>query len=54
MTSEEAVKSTMSTSKIEIDKASKEVARIYEQKRRKALMTSILGQPPVQVEPPNE
>jgi hypothetical protein len=53
MTSEKAVKSTVSTSKIEIDKASKEVARIYEQKRRKAL-TSILGQPPLQVEPPDE
>ena len=53
MTSEKAVKSTVPTSKIEIDKASKEVARIYEQKRRKAL-TSILGQPPVEVEPPNE
>ena len=54
MTREESVKSTVSTSKIEIEKASKEVARIYEQKRRKALLASILEQPPVQVEPPNE
>ena len=54
MKSEKAVKSTASTSKIEIDKASKEVARIYEQKRRKALLASILEQPPVQVEPPKE
>ena len=53
MKSEKAVKSTASTSKIEIDKASTEVARIYEEKRRKAL-ASILGQPPVDVEPPNE
>ena len=53
MTSEKAVKSTLPTSKIEIDKASKEVARIYEEKRRKAL-ESILGQPQVEVEPANE
>ena len=53
MTSENAAKSTMSTSKIEIEKKSMEVARIYEEKRRKAL-TSILGQIPVQVEPPKE
>ncbi len=53
MTSEKAVKSTASTSKNEIDKASKEVARKYEEKRRKAL-ASILGQSQVEVETPNE
>lgn len=54
MTSEESVKSTVSTSKIEIDKASKEVARKYEEKRRKALLASILEQTQVEVETPKE
>ncbi len=53
MTDENAGKSAASPSKIEIEKASMEVARIYEQKRRKAL-TSILGQPPVEIEPSDE
>ena len=51
MTNEKEVKSTVSTSKIEIDKACTEVAALYEKKRRKALK-SILGQ--TQVEPPQE
>ena len=51
MTNEKVVKSTVLTSKIEIEKKSTEVARRYEEKRRKAL-ASILGQP--QVEPPKE